>query len=69
MEPDDVTLRSFIDVIHDWRVRSRDVALNETIRNAVFVWSVEMCFIFCRANKRHIYIYATPLQSSYRVGF
>ena len=33
------------------------VAFNEN-RNAVFIWSVEMCFIFV-TNKRHIYV--TPL--------
>ena len=41
MAPDDVTLRSFIDV-----VGSLDhVAIDEN-RNAVFIWSFEMCFMF-----------------------
>ena len=40
------------------------VALNES-PNAVFIWSAAMCFIFCRANKPHIYV--TPLRSKYSV--
>ena len=41
MAPDDVTYRSFIDVVG----ALDHVALNEN-RNAVFFWSIEMCFIF-----------------------
>ena len=40
MAPDDVTQRSFIGV----HGTLNHVALNEK-RNAVFIWSVEMCFI------------------------
>ena len=37
------------------------VAFNEN-RNAVFIWSVEMFFIFCRTNTCHIY--ATPYEAN-----
>ena len=41
MAPDDVTKRSFIDVIG----ALDHVAVDEN-RNAVFIWSVDMCFMF-----------------------
>ena len=54
----DVINRYFID---DFCALHR-VALTQN-RNTVFIWSVEMCFIFLD----QINIYATPLLSSYLV--
>ena len=51
MTADDVTYRSFINIVG----ALDHVALNENW-NAVFIWSVEICFI-----------YATPLRNSYFV--
>ena len=58
MASDDVMYCSYIDVIG----ALYHVALHQN-RNMVFIWSVAMCFILCRTDKRHIY--GTPLQSSY----
>ena len=41
MAPDDVTKRSYIDLVG----ALHHVALDGN-RNAVFIWSIEMCFMF-----------------------
>ena len=58
MASDDIMYCSFIDVSG----ALYHVALHQN-RNVVFIWSVSLCFILCRTEKRHIY--ATPLRSSY----